>query len=217
MQGTVEDKILAPIAGTSVFVRTLRAFATAGGWDRVVIVYRDSRQRELLGKLVEGEAGLPRLSFVFGGSQRADSVRAGLAQVEPSTEFVGVHDAARPLVSPEIIRKALEVAQRDGAAVVGHRVVDTIKRVLPGDGMRNLQLEDLDRSMLWAMETPQVFRRTWLVEGYSRASEPLTDDSAAVVGAGYGVTVVPNSYPNPKITRPEDLLWAEFLVRSQEA
>lgn len=217
MGGVVADKILAELDGVPVFLRSWRACMATGRIERVVVVYRDETQRSALATLLEKESARVGINFVAGGSERADSVRSALACSGLGADLVVVHDAARPLIESRVIKEAIEVARRDGASVVARPVVDTIKRVAPGAEPVRVLLEDLDRSTLWAMETPQVFRRDWLVEGYARAEGIVTDDTAAVARLGHRVTIVSNPTPNPKITRPEDLAWAEFLLKSSRS
>ncbi len=213
MAGVVADKILAPLAGQTVFTRSLSAFSGIPALRRAVIVCRDSEQEEALRAICQRTA--PDLPCVFarGGIERADSVRAGLRRLSGASELVAVHDAARPLILPSVIERAIELAAEEGAAVVARPVVDTIKRLHREKDRERGRLEDLDRAGLWAMETPQVFRRDWLVAGYTSASGVLTDDAAAVSAGGHGIRIVPNTAPNPKITTPDDLAWAEFLLQ----
>jgi 2-C-methyl-D-erythritol 4-phosphate cytidylyltransferase len=218
MGGHVADKVLAPLAGVPVLVRGWRAMVEAGEFARVVLVCRDDEQEGAIRDLLAPEPGPdPETVWARGGAERAESVRAGLAALRPETTLVAVHDAARPLVAAASIREVMAAARRDGAAVLAHRVVDTIKRVRSGQGLRQAALEDLDRATLWAMETPQVFRRDWLEAGYARADAIFTDDAAAVCALGHGVTIVANARPNPKITRPEDLAWATYLLEGGQA
>jgi len=216
MAGTVADKVLAPLAGVPVFLRSWRAFAQSGEFSGVTVVYRDEAQRQALAALLAAENDVPALGelhWVRGGEERADSVRAGLAALPADDSLVAIHDAARPFIRSQTILDALETAALHGAAVVARPVVDTIKRI-PANSAPHAPvfLEDLDRSCLWAMETPQVARHDWLTAGYASVTGPLTDDSAALAVLGHRVAIVPNPFPNPKITRPEDLAWAEFLL-----
>lgn len=214
MSAVVADKVLASLRGRTVFGRSLRAFVRSGCLARLIVVARDDAQGEQLMRLCEEEApGICR-SFTRGGAERADSVRAGLELLSPEARLVALHDAARPLVRPEAIRMVIEAAAADGAAVLAHRVVDTIKRLHAEVAAPTLgRLEDLERAGLWAMETPQVFRRDWLLEGYARARGTITDDAAAVAALDRPIRVVENPWANPKMTRPEDLAWAEFLLQ----
>lgn len=205
------DKILVPIAGKSAFRRSLEAFRAARLADRVIVVTRDPAQE----KALEAEASTigQTLYCVRGGKERQDSVRNGLAATTPGSQLVFIHDCARALIHPESLLLVAAAAQRDGAAVLARPVSDTIKRVPDSiTGLSQIPLEDLDRSRLWAMETPQVFRRDWIHRAYNALTHAVTDDAAAAVTAGYGVTIVQNPHPNPKLTHPEDLSFCSWLL-----
>jgi 2-C-methyl-D-erythritol 4-phosphate cytidylyltransferase len=205
MGGAVADKILAPLAGRPVFAHSAAAFAASGVADLYVIVHRDRRQMLALAAL----APTPAL-FVRGGRERQDSVAAALAALPPDITQVFIHDCARPLVRPEQIRALLKLARRTHAAVLAHRVTDTIKEKLAGNRLRTVP-----RDRLWAMETPQVFARDLIARAYARVVAkklPVTDDAQAVESLPHPVALLENPHPNPKLTTPADLAWGEFLL-----
>lgn len=214
MRGVVDDKVLAELGRLPVLLHSVHAFAATKAFGRFIFVCRDDEQASAIRTLLERFEPLDAV-FVQGGSERADSVRAGLAVLSDAATHVAIHDGARPLIKSRVILAALNVAKSDGAVVVGRRVTDTIKRV-PAGGTTQVLLEDLDRSRLWAMETPQIFERRLVEEGYADPAVLLTDDAAAVARLGHSVTIFENEYPNPKITRPEDLAWAAHLLDSAE-
>jgi 2-C-methyl-D-erythritol 4-phosphate cytidylyltransferase len=141
----------------------------------------------------------------------------GLEACPADTRLVFIHDTARPLLTPESLRTLAARAAETGAAVLAHRVKDTIKRIPPGNAASAPSLlEDLERSSLWAMETPQVFDHALILDAYRRVAREhaaITDDVAAAVRAGHPVSLVENLHPNPKITEPHDLALVEFLIR----
>jgi 2-C-methyl-D-erythritol 4-phosphate cytidylyltransferase len=223
MDGVVDDKILAPLAGRPVFVHSLAAFAAAGIAGRFVVVTRSPAQKAFLARLFAASParGCP-VTWVRGGRERQDSVARALEAL-PSTgaDIVYIHDCARPLVRPEALRALEAVVRRDGAACLAHRVTDTIKRLPSGaTDARRRRLRTLDRDGLWAMETPQAFARGPIAAAYAavqRRGLRITDDAAALEAATrLPVTLVENPFPNPKITRPGDLAWAEHLLRTRE-
>lgn len=221
MGGAVDDKILAPLAGRPVFAHSLEAFAQSGVVQRWVIVYRDAAQRAKLARVFSA-SGMDGLAgrWVRGGQERQDSVARALACLPAAVEFVFIHDCARPLVRPESLRTLAEALQRDGAACLAHRVTDTIKVCLGrGAGPVRRRWRTLDRSRLWALETPQAFARTLICRAYEevqRRGLRITDDAQAVELTGRaGLTLLENTDPNPKITRPADLSYAEFLLRQR--
>lgn len=147
---------------------------------------------------------------VRGGVERQDSMQAGLASLPGSIGIVAVHDAARCLVDPEDVARVVDAARASGAAILAARVADTLKRVA-GDRI----VETPDRADYWAAQTPQVFRRDWLEEAIRAAAQTgrrATDDAALVEALGRAVQVVEARHPNPKITRPEDLVLARVLL-----
>jgi len=156
---------------------------------------------------------------VAGGAERSHSVRAALeaayrSRPAPDDEPVIVHDAARPLATPELFERALGALASSGAdaVVAAARVTDTIKRA---DGADLRVLETLDRGALWAVQTPQVFRRAALARALAQPDEALaaaTDDAGLVEQAGGRVHVVESPAANLKVTTPTDLRLAELLL-----
>lgn len=205
MQGTVADKVLAPLGGRPVFSHSAAAFLESAIADYYIVVYRDQRQ------MLELSAFAPTpTSFVKGGRERQDSVAHALAALPPDIRHVFIHDCARPFVRPEQMVALHKIVRKEHAVVLAHRVTDTIKQ--HHDTGR---LAHLDRERLWAMETPQVFSRDLIVAAYDRARARklrLTDDAAAVELLRHPVALLENPYPNPKLTTPADLPWFEFLL-----
>ncbi|MDP1580179.1 MAG: IspD/TarI family cytidylyltransferase [Candidatus Didemnitutus sp.] len=209
MAGTVADKILAPLAGKPVFAHSASTFFRSGVVDFFVVTYRNQSQMVQL----SAYAPTPTI-FVPGGAERQDSVAAALAELPDDVAYVFIHDCARPLVRPEHLIGLHRIVRREKAVVLAHRVTDTIK-VHRGEGM----LRTLDRAHLWAMETPQVFSRDLICRAYEKAGKSrkrLTDDAAAVELLRHPIALLENSHPNPKITSPADLAYADFLL-SQRA
>jgi 2-C-methyl-D-erythritol 4-phosphate cytidylyltransferase len=212
MRGAVADKILAPLAGRSVFAHSVAAFAASGVADFYVIVHRDRRQMLALSALAPTPA-----FFVRGGRERQDSVAAALAALPPDITHVFIHDCARPLVRPEQLRALLALVRRHGAAVLAHRVTDTIKQAGGADAHRPARLRTVPRETLWAMETPQVFSRDLIARAYARVAAKrlrVTDDAAAAELLRHPVALLENPHPNPKLTAPADFTWCEFLLRT---
>ena len=152
--------------------------------------------------------------LVPGGGTRQDSVFNGLKALPHDTDFVIVHDGVRPFVTDEIIFTCLEAAADCGAAVTAVPVKDTIK-ITDRD---EFVVDTPDRSQLWAVQTPQVFRRDVLIEAHQHARREqiqLTDDAALVEQLGLKVKCVMGSYSNLKITTPEDLTVAKALINNR--
>jgi 2-C-methyl-D-erythritol 4-phosphate cytidylyltransferase len=162
---------------------------------------------------IEAPAGT---TGVFGGDERSHSVRAALHHTLAGDPVL-VHDAARPLVTPEIIRATLAGLDAEAdAAIAAARVVDTVKR---GGGEDDATVEEtLERSALWAIQTPQVFRRDVLERALAQPHEILaaaTDDASLVESMGGTVRLVESPRENFKITTPDDLKLADLLLRSR--
>ena len=141
--------------------------------------------------------------LVRGGKERQDSVSAALAALPGDIGHVFIHDCARPLIRPEQLVALHKIVRRSRAVVLAHRVTDTIKEKRPGGRLRTV-----DRSRLWAMETPQVFSRDLIERAYAQVSSrriKVTDDAAAVEALGHPVELLENPHPNPKLTSPQDL------------
>ncbi len=213
MQGS--DKLYASIGGRPVIAATVEVFESAAVVDTIVLVVAADRVAHCR-KLVH-ERGWSKVKTVCtGGASRSHSVANGLhALQETPAAYVAVHDAARPLVTSELIARGLSAAQQHGAAVPGILCADTIRRVDEQDQSR----ETLPRNALRAVQTPQVFARDLLERAYAEQEANLgsfTDDAAVVESMGAPVHVVPGDYGNMKITTPTDLAFAKWLVQRSD-
>ncbi len=205
------DKLSAPVAGKPVIEHTVDAFERATSVAEILIVTREDRQREfekLMGKRTKLRA------VIAGGEHRQDSVRAGLQHLNPQTKYVAVHDAARPLVTPEQIERVFAECQQHGAAALAEPVSDTLKRA-----DKNLRVTgSVDRHRLYIMQTPQVFERKLLEEAYVTVFTKklrITDEVSAVEHLGRKVVLVSSEDSNFKITYERDLPLAEFILRQR--
>ena len=215
-----KDKILFPLKGKPSIVYSWRAFIDSGAIDRLVTVFRDDCQR---GKLESafaqwiGHAHGIEMKWTRGGKERQDSVLTGLEAVAaPPPEVVFIHDCARPLVQPGILRELHALAREDGAACLGRPMTDTVKELPVATAeFRNLTLRTLDRDRLWTSETPQAFRFPLILDAYRyvhRSGVTVTDDAAAVSASGHTVSLLKNPVPNPKLTISEDIPLIESLL-----
>lgn len=155
----------------------------------------------------------PRVRVVAGGETRAESVRNALAALPSDVDVVAVHDAARPLVTAELIGRCIDVAAGGEGAVAGCPAVDTMKEVDAGTRI----VATPDRARLWHAHTPQVFPAAVLRHAYAGALDGATDDASLVEAAGGTVRMVDGGPTNMKVTRPEDLLLAEAVLRGRHA
>lgn len=212
--GAAGSKVLMPLGGVPILIRTLRVFEQAPLVDDIVLALRPQDQA-LVEELIAG-AGLTKVrKIVPGGKERQDSVRLALAAASPrGAEIILVHDAARPFVDRATIDRVLEAAFASGAAVAAVRPKDTLKiEEVPGG-----TLHTPDRRKCWLAQTPQAFRTEILLDAMERAVSTGfegTDDVSLVERLGGNVTIVEGSYRNIKITTPEDLEIGEFLLKKQ--
>jgi 2-C-methyl-D-erythritol 4-phosphate cytidylyltransferase len=205
------DKLLAPLAGEPVILRTLRAFESCAEIDELRVV--SGTERGTVISELAASAGITKLrGLIPGGAERHLSVWNGLQALPEDCDLVAVHDGARPLIDPSQIARCLHRAAECGAATSARRVTETLKRA----DQQGLVTGSVDREDVWIMETPQVFRRSLLQEAYAevlRNGATVTDEVSAVERLGCSVWVVENFTPNPKITLPGDLEIAERLLR----
>lgn len=205
------NKLLIPLGGIPVLRRTLAVFEAAPEVDEIVLVLREGGEAPLL----QAAGGLTKLSrIVHGGATRTESARNGVLACAPESEIILIHDAARPLLTGALIRRAVEAAGEWSAAVPVLPVTDTVKRVEDG-----FVAGTPDRASLFAAQTPQAFRsaliRAALEDAVSRGIS-LTDDSAAAERLGMRVHVFDGEADNLKITVPADVLRAEAVLKERE-
>ena len=206
-------KALVELNGRTALSRVVELFLGLDEVGRVVVVGPPARL-ELARR--EVEALRPRKPVVVcaGGDTRQQSVRAGLKALE-GCDYVLVHDAARPMASPALVRRVIAAAVQTGAAIPGVPPRDAVKRVDAGR-----LVESLDRSRLVLAQTPQGFRYALLERAHFQAADAGLvgdDDSQLVAAAGYAVAVVPGEPTNVKLTTPEDMEVLEALLREHEA
>jgi 2-C-methyl-D-erythritol 4-phosphate cytidylyltransferase len=204
------DKLFLEIAGCPVVAHTWQRFNDAACVDEIVLVVRDGMQPAFAE--IAKEFGLTkRHRFAVGGAERQDSVWNGLQALSPQAEIVAIQDGARPCTTEQLIAATIQAARAMGAAVAGQPVTDTIKETADG----KIITRNVDRSKLWAVQTPQTFRveviRRALAEVRSRQLL-VTDDTAACELVGQPVSLVASTTPNPKVTLPADLPYVELLL-----
>jgi 2-C-methyl-D-erythritol 4-phosphate cytidylyltransferase len=206
------DKLFLGLAGCPVVVHTWRRFVEAKCIDHLVIVVRDGMQSAFQ-ELAEKYSLKKPFQLVAGGKERQDSVWNGLEAVPVGTKIVAIQDGARPCTSETLIAATIAAAQETGAAVAAQPVTDTIKESADG----KTAARTLDRSKLWAVQTPQTFQleiiRRALTE-VRRQNLYVTDDTAACELIGQSVRLIASAELNPKVTRPEDLPFIEMLLRN---
>lgn len=205
------DKLFAKLAGHAVLWHSIKAFSDTPAINEVFIVTKAEHTEEVE-KLVAKEKMRKVVKVLTGGPERHDSVWIGLQQIESKgSEFVAIHDGARPLVTPELIECCLAEAREHGAAGVASPIPDTVKRVSP----EQLVTESVDRSGLWAMQTPQIFASGLIMQAYAAIMakhEMVTDEISAVQKLGKRIALLRNDEWNFKITFPQDFELAEHVL-----
>ncbi len=204
------DKLLLPLGGVPVLVRTLRAFESSGCVDEIIVVTREDRLEEIAA-LRDKYVIRKMTKVVIGGDTRMGSSLAGVFAADKRATLIGIHDAARPLVTPEIIEAAYAMAEKRQAAAPVIPLKDTVKE-LENDALYRTPARD----GLAAVQTPQVFHADLIRAALTNAVEQkleLTDDCAAVEAIGLPVAAVDGSEENIKITTPLDITLAEEILR----
>lgn len=215
LSDVASDKVLLSICGKPVFQYSLEAFADSKSVHSIVIVYRDEEQRRAIELLVPIER-FSNVSWIQGGLQRQDSVWAGLSRLSADCDVVLIHDGARPLITPTAIDAVSQAVRKNQVACIARKTADTIKEVrTAGTGYL---LRTIDRSHIWAMETPQGFKTSLIREGYRDTIENdhvITDDLSAIEAKEIPVTLIEMNEPNPKLTTPQDIAYLEFLLQNR--
>lgn len=207
------DKLFLEVAGKPVVAHTWARFDGALSIDQIVIVVRAGME-DKFAAIARTYKFKKKFQIVTGGAERQDSVWAGLEAAPPGAGIVAVHDAARPCVNNDLIAATVKYAEETGAAVAAHPVTDTIKESADGRLIR----KTLDRSHLWAMETPQTFRLDVIRRAITAARAKklvFTDDTASCELIGQPVRLVSSIAPNPKVTVPGDLPIIEALLKNR--
>jgi len=216
------DKLFALVSGKPVIAHTIAAFENTKCVDEIILVGRADSLGELR-KLIGQPTKVKQI--VAGGAERSDSVRAGLEHVGPKSDYVAVHDAARPMITPEKIERVFAAARTNSAASLAEPMNDTLKRAdlaaiaASAEEAGDLIIkESVDRSGIYGMQTPQVFERKLLEEAYDLVAKKkisVTDEVSAVELLGRKIVLVPNYDFNFKVTYPRDLPLAEFVLKQR--
>lgn len=205
------DKAFLSIGTKPVLAYSLLVFQESPLIDGVVLVVRKDRLDAARG-MVQIYGCSKVQAIVAGGTLRQDSVMNGLAQVPEEATIVAIHDGARPCVTAPLIADVIKSAKDHGSGVAAVKINDTIKEVERGSKVSRT----VDRTKLWAVQTPQAFKRSQLVNAMKKiqkAKAVVTDEAAAMEKAGYDVHLVSSSWSNLKITVPADIPVAAAVLR----
>ena len=204
------DKVMAPLNGEPMIVRTVRTFQNCDAIKEIVIVTR----QDLIEKIKDLCAGFDKVhTVVAGGSSRPESVQCGLNALSKKMKLAAIHDGARPLITWQVIDRTVRAANTYGAAAPAIPVQDTIKVVHGG-----VVAATPDRSMLQAVQTPQIFDVDLLRGALKKALQDganITDDCSAVENMGMSVKIVEGDERNIKVTTPVDLKIAQMFLEGE--
>lgn len=209
--GAGKNKLLLELNGLPVLIHTLRVFEQDEDCSGIILAIHPQDEMEFQALLTSYNVSKV-IRLVPGGKERQDSIYNALNSVE-SDGIILVHDAARPFIQKEHIHRLTEMAAETGAAILGVPAKDTIKKVQDG-----VVVETVERSSLWAVQTPQAFRISLLTEAYKKAEKDHflgTDDASLVERLHYPVAIVEGDYDNIKLTTPEDLYFAEAILKKR--
>ena len=205
------DKLFTPLDGKPVLWHSLKAFSDCRDIDEILVVTRDERMDEVT-RLAETEKLVKVRKIISGGAERHLSVWNGLQAVEAhGSEFIGIHDGARPLTTPKLIKACLDLARQHGAACCASQIPDTVKRA----SVEQMVTESVERTGLWAMQTPQFFSSGLILQAYDALMamhEMVTDEVSAVQKLGKKIALMKNEEWNFKITFPHDIELAEHVL-----
>lgn len=208
--GVDRPKQFLTINSHPVLLYTLCVFESTPEIDDIYLIIHKGKEG-YYEKIIEGYHLKKVLKIVFGGKTRQESVYNGLKEVDSETDIIVVHDAVRPFVTGDMIRRSIKVASHFDGAVVALPVKDTPKYIAEKDTIER----SINRSNMWLAQTPQTFRSEIIKEAYHKAYLDNflgTDDSSLVERLGYKVKVIEGSYANIKITTPEDLLIVQMMI-----
>ena len=205
------DKLTVSLAGKPLIAHTLSAFEGTAAVSTIVLVVPPGREEEF--RTIARDEGISKLTSVIpGGDHRHESVRRGLEALPPEVELVAIHDAARPLITPDLITRCHEIAAKEGASALASTVTDTLHRI----DASGFAAGTVDRTRLRAMQTPQVFCAAEIRDLLATVSGNPTDEVSVAVAAGKKVSLVEHHEPNLKVTWPHDVVMAEALLRGRE-
>lgn len=208
------NKQFIKLEGKEIIAYTIEKFYNNSNIKDIVVVVKED-ESEFFKKEILDKYNFKNVKIAYGGKERQDSVYNGLKLLDEKCDVVLIHDGARPFVSDKIIDKSIEEAKEHKAIVVGVPVKDTIKVI---DNDKNI-VDTPNRSVLWAVQTPQTFDYNILIDAYKDAFKNKfygTDDAMLVERIGYKVKMLEGSYNNIKITTQEDLNIGSQILRVQD-
>lgn len=206
------NKQFIKLKNKEIVAHTIEKFYNSENIDDIVVVIREDEE-EYFNKNIKDKYGFTNIKVAHGGNERQDSVFNGIKMLKKECDVVLIHDGARPFVTDDIIKRSINKANEHNAIVVGVKVKDTIKVVSDNGNI----VDTPNRSYLWAVQTPQVFKYDIITKAYEDAYNNNyygTDDAMLVERIGYNVKMIEGSYNNIKITTQEDLEFGEQILKN---
>ncbi len=210
MGGPVPKQFLA-LGGQPLILHSLRVLQASSIIKEVILAVPQNEMDYCLTEIVAKHSFTKVTKVVPGGHERQDSVRHALEAVHDEVDLVLVHDAVRPFLTEHMVEEVVRTARAKGAAIIAVPMKDTVKQV----GAGHVIERTVDRQSLWLAQTPQAFRRDWLLTAHRKAHAEgirATDDASLIEWAGHPVCVVEGSGENIKVTRPEDMVIGEAIL-----
>lgn len=213
MGGRVPKQFLS-LGGHPLIIHSLRVLQASSSIDEIILAVPQSDMDYCLKEIVAQHHFTKVTKVVPGGTERQDSVRHALEAVHDEVDVVLVHDAVRPFLTDLMVEEVISKARAKGAAIIALPMKDTVKQVRADHVIERT----IDRTGLWLAQTPQAFRRDWLLSAHRKAHGEgvrATDDAYLMEWCGYSVSVVEGSGENIKVTRPEDMVIGEAILASR--
>ena len=214
MGGSVPKQFLA-LGGQPLILHSLRVLQASSVIDEIILAVPQNEMDYCLKEIVAKHHFTKVTKVVPGGHERQDSVRHAIEAVHEDVDVVLVHDAVRPFLTEPMVEGVVKAARAKGGAIIALPMKDTVKQV----GTDHVIERTVDRQSLWLAQTPQAFRRDWLLAVHRKAHAEgvrATDDAYLIEWAGHSVSVVEGSGENIKVTRPEDMVIGEAILASRK-
>ncbi len=205
-----QKKPFMDLKGRAVWVRSAEIFSNREDVKQLIISIAEE-DIEWFQQKFRPNMAFMQIEIVAGGRERSDSVQNALARVKSDIDYVAIHDAARPLITDKWVGELFSAVETSGAVIPAVRVASTLKRA----GKDRCIQETVDRTDLWAAQTPQVFKRQLLLDAYAQRGDfQPTDEAQLVERLGHDVKIVEGSPLNQKITTAADFRMAEALINA---
>ncbi len=208
-----EKKPFVNLDGRAVWLRSAELFIARSDIVQTMVVIA-KEDEETFRRRFGANLAFMNVQIVLGGKERQDSVAHALNVLDDAVELVAIHDAARPCITAEQVDAVCQTAANHGAAILACPVGDTIKKA----NAQKCVEATMPRERLWLAQTPQVFRKDWIVSAYHNAAQnntKCTDDAQLVEALGHPIQIVEGNASNIKITVPSDLHLAEAILKSR--